>query len=289
MRVPHVLLTRADRLFAQGEILSGRVVALSAAQERHLKRVLRLGVGAVLSLTDGQGGRGSGRLCVSGVEVLHWETQPRGPEVTLVAGVSKHTKLHFSVEKATELGAARVIPVFTERTERRWDAGASQAKQQRWEAVARAALEQSRGLWLPQVCVPAEFCEVVQSLQGLLLHPAANRQHAAICEERAGQEIRGKTPVRNLAKSDEAAPAFFPETLANFPSTFSSVHAPEQLGSRSWRVVAVGPEGGFSENEVRMALGQGWQMLDLGSRILRTETASVVALSLAACANGMFE
>lgn len=220
MRVPHVVVDGR-----------GHTAELAPETDRHLRRVLRLRDGAAVSVTDGHGGLAAAVLVPAGLEVQGWSEAGPPPVVNLWAAIGKRSKFDLVVEKATELGAASVVPLLCGRGERQV------GRTQRWEAIARAAVEQSRGVWLPRIAEPAPFADALVGPPGVLLHPGA----------RGGAS----------------------DLLAARPSA-----------------VAVGPEGGFTPDEVDAAFDAGWTICGLGPRILRTETAAVVALALAVASGG---
>lgn len=222
MRVPHLVVD--DR---------APVLAVGADTDHHLRKVLRLRDGAAVTVTDGRGGVADAELTTAGLAVVGpWRrADSRAPSVTLWAAIGKGTKFDLVVEKATELGVAAIRPILCERGERHV------AKQRRWETIARSAVEQSRGAWLPEIGEPLAFGDAVAAGCGILLHPGAG----------------GGARLLLLA---------------------SPAH------------VAVGPEGGFTETEVASASAAGWTVCGLGPRVLRTETAAVVAAALAVAAAG---
>ena len=234
MRVPHVVVD-LDR--PEGSLPpDGAVVELAAVDERHLRTVLRLRDGAALSLTDGAGAVADAVLVPAGAEASRWRRVAPPPDVTVHPAVSKGGKLDLVVEKATELGVRRVAPVLCDRSERRWDAAQRAARRDRWRTIARAALAQSRGAWLPEVAAPRPLADVLGAgAPGLLLHPGGG-----------------------------------------------TVDWTSAAAAR----VAVGPEGGFTDDEVTLARDAGWSVGGLGPRVLRTETAAVVVATLAVAARG---
>ena len=128
---------------------AGTLVALDAATTHHLRRTLRLVEGAELSLTDGVGGHAAARLAPDGaVLTAAVEREVRvPPTLTLVQSLSKGRRAEDAVRMACELGVDRVVPLVAERTQGRPDADARRSLDTRWQAVADAALEQSRGHW----------------------------------------------------------------------------------------------------------------------------------------------
>jgi 16S rRNA (uracil1498-N3)-methyltransferase len=186
----------------------------------HLQRVRRLAEGAPLTVTDGQGRWRWCRLVGGTIEPDGRVTAVERPEpaITVAFALTKGDKPELVVQKLTELGVDRILPFRAERSIVRWDADRAAAHHARWEAIARAALEQSRRCWAPEV-LP------VGGVDDLVAMGAARVD-------------RGGRPP-SLARS----------------------------------VVAVGPEGGWSESE-RERLDDA---VNLGSHVLRAETAALTA------------
>jgi 16S rRNA (uracil1498-N3)-methyltransferase len=138
------------------------------------------------------------------------------------------------LQKCTEVGVSRFVPVVTERSVAHEP---SASRQQRFESIVREAAEQSgRGI-VPEVSEPSTFVQA--------LHLAVEDGSAYLCWE---------------AEREQRFPAI--------------VSAPR------WAGLFIGPEGGFSEEEVRAAAKMGVQPLSLGARILRSETAAIVGAAL---------
>lgn len=220
MRVPHVVIDGR-----------GPTAALPPETDRHLRRVLRLRDGAIVSVTDGNGGLAEAVLTSPGLVVGEWHEVRRPPVVNLWAAIGKRSRFDLVVEKATELGIASLVPLVCRRGER------SEGRPHRWETIARSALEQSRGAWLPEIADAVPFAGAVATTRGVLLHPGAPGGASELIEARP-------------------------------------------------RDVAVGPEGGFTPEEVDAAGAAGWAVCGLGPRVLRTETAAIVAAALAIAAAG---
>jgi len=150
-----------SRFHVRPEAVSGGHVAFDAAETRHLTRVLRLGPGAVVEALDGVGGV---------LRVRIERVGPRGAEGTVLArearesespcrlvlaqGIPKGDKMEGIVRMATELGAARIVPLITARTVLRLEAGRAGPRLTRWQRVATEAAKQSgRGI-IPEVAAP---------------------------------------------------------------------------------------------------------------------------------------
>jgi 16S rRNA (uracil1498-N3)-methyltransferase len=140
---PHVLVAQLPDGGA------GARVVLDAPTTHHLRRTLRLADGAELSLTDGVGGHAPAQLAHDGAALTAAVVRERRvpPTLTLVQALSKGRRAEDAVRMACELGVDRVVPMVAERTQGRPDADARRSLVARWQAVADAALEQSRGHW----------------------------------------------------------------------------------------------------------------------------------------------
>jgi 16S rRNA (uracil1498-N3)-methyltransferase len=242
------------RLFIDPVKLAEEVVVLVDEDHRYLTRVLRLGVGDAVVLFDGKSVEASARIVRVGPRALELKIEERRPVeainrplVTIVQALGKGDKLDLVVQKATELGAARIIPVTTARAVARLDTGAIRAlsKQARWQKIAREASRQSGRLDVPEV-------EGVTSLSTALKSSPKEALKLMLWEGARQTSLRDVLPAE----------------------------PPREI------VIAVGPEGGFTVDEVEFARGVGFEPVGLGPRILRTETAALVALSILGYALG---
>ena len=261
----------------------GGQVVMSREESWHLFGSLRLRVGDMVEVTDGCGcvGRGSvageegGRAVVTLGDVRRGAARPEGLMARLVVAVAmgglKGGRGEWLVEKATELGVETIQPLETAR------AGAVTAgKLGRWARVSDAAVKQCLTSYRPTVAAPVDVGGLVDKIKGaatrgpllvLVAHPTGGRRAAeALAEYRA------------LCLSREEAGA---------GQELRELECPEQQGQAVqpalptvWLVV--GPEGDFTEAELGV-LGETphAEIVGLGSRRLRTETAAVALLSIA--------
>jgi len=223
------------RLFVPSTQAAGGRVRITGSELRHL-RTLRLRPGDVLAVFDEQGAEHEVRLeRLGGREAsgsIVTTTRPaREPLVALVLAPAllKAAKMDLVVEKATEIGAARIAPVRS-----RYTIGAGH--RERWQRIALAAAKQSGRTAVPAVDPPVPLADLVrQPWPGVRL----------ICWE-------GERSARfsTLPPRAEAA------------------------------IVVVGPEGGFAKDEVDDARAHGFTVVGLAPRILRAETATLVAATL---------
>ena len=184
----------------------------------HLFRVLRLRDGEVVTLTDGRGRWCPARVADGAVVTdgeLRVEAPPESP-LTIAVAIPKRDRPDWIVQKLTELGVPRIVLLHTERSVVRWDADRAAKHVAKLGRVAVEALQQSRGVWLPEIEGPVDAREVLPS---------------AVVAEPGGREL-----------------------------------SPDD------RVVAVGPEGGWSADELAHARDH----VAIGPTILRVETAAIV-------------
>jgi 16S rRNA (uracil1498-N3)-methyltransferase len=242
------------RLFVEPSKLAEEVVVLADEDHRYLTRVLRLDVGSEVTLFDGKSVEATARIMRIGPRALELKIEERRPvagidrpHVTVIQGLAKGDKLDLIVQKATELGAARIIPVTTARAVARLDAGAIRAlsRRARWQKIAREASRQSGRLDVPEV-------EGVAALSTALAASPKDALKLMLWEGARQTSLRSQLPAE----------------------------PPQQI------VIAIGPEGGFTVEEVEAARHAGFIAVGLGPRILRTETAALVVLSILGYALG---
>lgn len=237
------------RFFLPPDQIRAPEVLLKEEDANHVARVLRMREGDAIFVLDGLGTLYHVRL--SSVdkretrgEIVSQEaaTGELPVPVTLVQGMPKGEKFDWILQKATELGVARIVPVITERSVVRLSADRSQDKVRRWQAIAKEAAEQCERAKVPVVEAPVE-------LGAWLKAPVPDGVARLACLER-----QGGVP---LARALEGEPA------------------------QGYEIV-VGPEGGFSPAEVERLVASGARNVSLGGRILRSETASLAALAVMA-------
>jgi 16S rRNA (uracil1498-N3)-methyltransferase len=218
-----------------------------------IRRVLRLRPGDPLTLLDGLGfeyhailksyGQGEAWAEVEGRTPV--TTEPRVQVALYMSLLNKPDKFEWALQKCTELGAARFVPVIAERSVADRP---SASRQERWERIIREASEQSgRGL-IPRLEEAVTFRNVPS--------------------EASGKPIEG-TEGNHIMLIPEVG------QTRTITSVLASLSQPPQKVS-----ILVGPEGGFTPSEVASALDAGALGVSLGRRILRSETAAVAALAL---------
>jgi len=231
------------RRFIADEV-SGDRAALLGEHADHLVRVLRARVGQDFDIATGDAVR-RGRVASVDTTRVEFELgeEVSGKslaEVTLILAVFKFDRMEWAIEKCTELGVARIVPVISRRTDSHL-AAASTKRVERWQKIARQAAEQSRRTAPPEIARPIKIAEALKV-------PGNLRIVLAESEER--------TLLRDVLKN------------------------PEDGGV----VLALGPEGGWTEHELSSFQQSGWMSASLGNTILRAETAAIAAMAVVASA-----
>jgi 16S rRNA (uracil1498-N3)-methyltransferase len=227
--------------------------SLTGEQAAHLIRVLRAQTGMEFDIVAGDHVYHAVIAGITGDSVrfnliAEIPAEPALP-VTLLLAVFKFDRMEWALEKATELGAARVVPVLTRRTEKHL-ARSAPGRVERWRRIAHEAAKQSRRSDVP----------VIE--EALPLKTAAVREGEAVKLVLAEQE-RATTLRGALEKA-------LKDTLKSRGDNFPEIR------------LAVGPEGGWAAEEEALFDDAGWKPVSLGPRILRAETAAITALAVTA-------
>lgn len=175
---------RIPRLYHPEPLSAGTEFVLATGAFRHCVTVLRLRPGAALVLFDGAGGEYPAELLSldGGARVRTGEQREPGTEstlpVTLIQAVAKGERMDYAIQKAVELGVARVLPVMTERSVVKLDGTRGDKRRRHWQDVAIAACEQSGRTRVPTVEAPASLSTALVNMprdgQHLLLDPEAD-------------------------------------------------------------------------------------------------------------------
>lgn len=230
----------------------GSMVELASEEARHVRDVLRLARGDEVFVFDGEGkefrcaieesGRGSVKLSVkSEVEAARPESNL---ELTLMIALLKGEKFDLVVQKATELGARRIIPVVTKLADVRLrDAEDGARRVARWQRIALEACKQSGRARLPQIDAPESFSSLIASSSS-----SQADEWRLMFAERGGESL--SATIKNLGTKPQAVKAL------------------------------VGSEGGWTDEEIALSQSAGWSVVTLGGRILRAETAAIAITAL---------
>ena len=221
---------------------------IEGVDARHISKVLRMLPGAQLQIVSDDGVSAvaeitaidSERVTVRCLEKLAESHEPR-VKLVLAQGLAKGEKMDFIIQKAVEMGAYSVIPVAMEHSVVRLDGAKAAKKVERWQKIAESAAKQSKRDIIPEV-------QPVQSMAEMLAKCTCQTKIIAYeCEDRL--------------------------------SLKAALKAAEEAGGISELLLIIGPEGGISEGELEQARQAGAVPVSLGRRILRAETAGLVAIS----------
>jgi 16S rRNA (uracil1498-N3)-methyltransferase len=240
------------RVYVEAALTAGSMVELPPDTASHLAKVLRARGGDELILFNGDGREFNGAIeSVRGSRVTACVGDSRQVDrespltITLVQSVPRGDRMDFIVQKATELGVARIVPVLSQRSVVRLGAGQSESKAAHWRAVAVSACEQCGRNRLPTI-------EAAQPLLNYLGDSVPRTGPRLVFEPESAP-----SQAAAQATSLEAAAAIVPIVDAE---------------------IAIGPEGGFASDELEAFRVAGFSQVGLGPRILRTETAAIAAL-----------
>jgi len=161
---------RLTRVFVEQKLVPGKGVGIPEQSGLHLTRVLRLDAGAPITLFDGTGGEYSATLARDGKKV--WARvgefaagERESPlDITLLQGIARGERMDLIVQKATELGISRIVPVLAERSVVKADAKQRERKREHWQAIAIAACEQCGRNRVPVVGDPRSLGDAIAEL-----------------------------------------------------------------------------------------------------------------------------
>ncbi len=256
----------AQRLFLDAPLAEGGTVTVAREQANYLLNVLRLKAGDGILVFNGRDGEWLARVAPSGKKhcdlTLERRTRPQeaGPDIDYLFAPLKRSRLDYMVQKATELGVARLRPVITRRTI------AERVNIERMRANAIEAAEQCGILRIPEVLEPVK-------LERALADWDATRR-LIFCDE-AAPITDPIEALRPLGVSPSGFDTGRADTSGSDPAGLTPSTPPPPLA------VLIGPEGGFDPAEREVLLRKNFTIaLSLGPRIMRADTAAVAALAL---------
>jgi 16S rRNA (uracil1498-N3)-methyltransferase len=242
-----------QRYFVAPEQFSGDTVTIGGEDARHIAKVMRGKEGDKLIVSDGVSREALvaivhieiGEITANVVEVLEMTHEPR-VKITVAQSLPKGDKMETVIQKCTEIGAVSFLPFLSERTIVQYDERKEGKRLERWRKICKEAAEQAHRNIVPSVEPPLSWKKLLQTF--------TDYDAVYFCyEKEEGLQLRSAAALMLEALKDQEAVKI---------------------------MVVVGPEGGFSPEECMGAETAGAVSVGLGRRILRCETAGMVA---AAC------
>lgn len=225
------------------------IIVIEGYDVNHIKNVLRLRIGEQLIISKREAENEPDYYCSikelneeNVVVKIDWieECKELPSKIYLFQGLPKADKMELIIQKAVELGAYEIIPVACKRSIVKLDAKKSDAKIQRWQAISESAAKQSKRSIIPNIHNVMSFMEALEYAKEMDVLLMPYENAKGIAEtKRIISEIK---PSQSIA-------------------------------------IFIGPEGGFDESEVNMAMEAGLSPITLGKRILRTETAGFTVMA----------
>lgn len=236
------------RFFVEKEQIGEKTIRIIGSDVNHIRNVLRMKPGEEILISDGEKKEYHCEIKTLDpeyVEALIMFVKEEGLElpskVYLFQGLPKNDKMELIIQKAVELGVYAVVPVATKRAVVKLDDKKEAKKLVRWQSISESAAKQAKRLIIPEVMPVMCFKDAVAFSQTM--------------------------DVRLI-------PYELAENMAYTRQVLSQIKPGQSIG------IFIGPEGGFAEEEVELALNSGMETITLGKRILRTETAGMTVLSI---------
>lgn len=237
-----------NQFFVEEFQVHGSEIVIEGTDVNHIKNVLRMKPGEEIMVSNGTDKHYicsimtiSGEQVVAKIVDIDTNTTELPVKIYLFQGLPKADKMELIIQKSVELGAAEIIPVAMKRCVVKLDGKKEKSKLTRWQGIAESAAKQSKRMVIPKISNVMNFKEAVAYAKSL--------DYNIIPYEFANGMEKSKQIVKEIGQ-------------------YKSVG------------IFIGPEGGFDEAEIAYAKENDMQIISLGKRILRTETAGLTALSI---------
>ncbi len=269
------------RLFLPPEELTSQEILIHGENAHYISSVLRVQTGDMLTIFDGQGNR---YICM--INKIHKKeviaekvkTEMYSAEspilIVLAQGIPKGDKMDFIVQKSTEMGVKKIIPLITERSQVQHT-----AKTERWRKIALSASQQSGREKIPDIEEPITFENFLKKNE--FYHPPLHSLPSRDGTSEAASHLCGRDSlIPSLlvgeGKGEGQIGIIFSEEQKeqNLKKILNSFKDTKNI------ILLIGAEGGFSDTETKMAVEKDFIIASLGPRILRTETAALSAISI---------
>nr|CAA6830516.1 MAG: Ribosomal RNA small subunit methyltransferase E (EC [uncultured Thiotrichaceae bacterium] len=238
---------RIPRFYLPQVLQTKQTLELPSELFRHAIQVLRMKTGESLIIFNGEGGEFHAQLTEVGkrkatADITGFDPANRESnlQLTLVQSIIKPDKMDMAIQKCVELGVTHIQPIISQRSVVRMGRDKLDKKCKHWQAVVISACEQSGRTRIPEILAPAGFTDWLE------------------------------TPLNN----DETR-------MMLMPGDYPRIHSLQDTITESPHIsLMIGPEGGFTDDEVELCLKKDIATVSLGPRILRAETAAITVVSL---------
>ena len=240
------------RFYLPFEQWSDPVCTLKNEEAHHAVQVLRLGAGDKIVVMDGAGRHCTCEIITASRAELRAQVvarafaPPPSCRITLVQAIPKGKLMESIVQKSTELGVARVVPLLSDRVATRLEAAERREKASKWQQVAVEAIKQSGAVWLPHIEIPVTLREFLQR------------------EERFDLNLLGSL-----------------QPDSQHPRTYFDAYFEQHQKLPASLALWIGPEGDFTLAEIMETRRAGALPFTMGPLVLRVETAAITALAIA--------
>ena len=279
MRIPRIY---EPKLSPQATV--SEVITLDDFGGHHVAKVLRLQIGAQLRVFDG-----AGTEFLATIDNVGKSTSVRLEEkleikrespltVELLQVISRGDRMDFTIQKAVELGISKIVPLTSERCGVKLDPARAQKKIESYQKIAISACEQCGRNVIPEVTPLISLDSYLNQLA-----PSAPAPAAAVSTANATTASETTAATVSAAPADAASPDNAGSAAPHFINLTLdplATHKVTTLPSTGHYRLLIGPEGGLSASEIAKAASAGFIGVSLGPRILRTETAALVTLSI---------
>lgn len=284
MRIPRFIIRPSDQLNGLEELALGRHFFLPLEETHHLKKVLRLSPNDKVEIFHIESEESY--LCkIISLENIHAEllicekvNRAAPPQTHLLMGLIKTDLCDYIVEKAVEIGISSITFFGAERSQEKLRAADKQEKRvARWQRIAEAALKQSGAAKLPTLSIEKSLQDALRTK-----HPIDSRDD---------EFVRRLILLAPLHPTETPRPPYkqvpkITEYFAPSSSTHSHTTTPlEKVAQPVDSYILIGPEGGFTDDELHLASNYCYSAASLGANVLRAETAVVAALTFVALQN----
>lgn len=237
-----------NQFFVEESQIQGSEIIIEGTDVNHIKNVLRMKTGEEVMISNGTDKHYicsivtiSEERVVTKIVDIDTNSTELPVKLYLFQGLPKADKMELIIQKSVELGVYEIIPVAMRRCVVKLDAKKEKSKLARWQGIAESAAKQSKRMVIPNISSVMNFKEAVAYAKSL--------DYNIIPYEFANGMEKSKQIIKSLGQ-------------------YKSVG------------IFIGPEGGFEEAEIAYAKENNMQIISLGKRILRTETAGLTALSI---------